>query len=279
MITLYQGSGASGFEVHKPAISDDEWSSIRDTAISLLSARNGKRAAGLLRCYPFFPHHGTNDFNDEFLVLWLPLPVVEYVKVAAWKRNPQDKETFKLIAGTLNEMNLPIRFIAADVVHNAPRFSVKAPTLEITSNTVELALQDVETLVRAGAVVSGVDRIHTALHGYLIRVCEDASLAEGLGLRQTTSQLFKRLRSHPAFAEAIPQQDEAERLLNGLATALDALNPLRNHGSAAHPNEFLLDEPEALLAINSARTILHYIDLRIKTYKLKAKSKARPNSK
>jgi Abortive infection C-terminus len=38
---------------------------------------------------------------------------------------------------------------------------------------------------------------------------------------------------------------------------------LRNNASVAHPNEALLDEPEAMLAINAARTILHYLDAKL----------------
>lgn len=44
---------------------------------------------------------------------------------------------------------------------------------------------------------------------------------------------------------------------------VDALNPLRNRASLAHPNESLLAEPEAMLVINSVRTLLHYIDSRV----------------
>jgi hypothetical protein len=35
---------------------------------------------------------------------------------------------------------------------------------------------------------------------------------------------------------------------------------LRNKASVAHPNPVLLPEPEAMLVVNSVRTILHYLD-------------------
>ncbi len=41
---------------------------------------------------------------------------------------------------------------------------------------------------------------------------------------------------------------------------MDVLNPIRNSASMAHPNADLLEDPEAMLVINAARTILHYID-------------------
>ena len=52
-------------------------------------------------------------------------------------------------------------------------------------------------------------------------------------------------------------------LLRTLSSALDALNPLRNRASVAHPNDELLELPEAMLVINVARTLLHYFDTRI----------------
>lgn len=49
-----------------------------------------------------------------------------------------------------------------------------------------------------------------------------------------------------------------------MGAVADALGPLRNNASAAHPNDALLDEPEAMLPINAARTILHYVDSRVR---------------
>src|SRR6266513_1121338 len=48
---------------------------------------------------------------------------------------------------------------------------VDQPTLRITSDVVERALNDAQELLRANGATSGVDRIHTALHGYLRQVC------------------------------------------------------------------------------------------------------------
>lgn len=139
---------------------------------------------------------------------------------------------------------------------------VEQPTLRITSEVVERALLDAQELLRATGATSGVDRIHTALHGYLREVCsaaeiktsEDASLTE----------LFKQVReSHPAFRELGPRSDDVLRVLKALGTILDSLNPLRNKASVAHPNPALLPESEAMLVINAARSILHYVDEKI----------------
>jgi hypothetical protein len=47
-----------------------------------------------------------------------------------------------------------------------------------------------------------------------------------------------------------------------MGSIMDVLNPIRNNASMAHPND-LLDPPEAMLVINAARTILHYIDTKL----------------
>jgi len=51
-------------------------------------------------------------------------------------------------------------------------------------------------------------------------------------------------------------------ILRPLAKVFTAVNDIRNNASLAHPNE-LLGEDEAMLAINTAWTALHYIDAKI----------------
>jgi Abortive infection C-terminus len=41
------------------------------------------------------------------------------------------------------------------------------------------------------------------------------------------------------------------------------MSPVRNMASVAHPNERLLDEPEAMLVVNACRTVLQYLDAKI----------------
>ena len=52
-------------------------------------------------------------------------------------------------------------------------------------------------------------------------------------------------------------------VLNASASILDALLPVRNQGSMAHPNAELLGEPEARLIINVGRTLLNYLDAKL----------------
>lgn len=87
------------------------------------------------------------------------------------------------------------------------------------------------------------------LHDFLIVVCDDAGIAHGES--ETTVALLRKVENgHPRFADLGPRAQDIKKVLNASASILDALLPVRNQASVAHPNELLLDEPEARLVIN-----------------------------
>jgi hypothetical protein len=136
---------------------------------------------------------------------------------------------------------------------------VLSPDLKIKSSVVERAIKDVEALIHTTGAVSGVDRIHTALHGYLRGVCDIEKIKYDKDDNMT--KLFKLLRqNHPALRDLGARSQEIERILQSSASIMDALNPIRNNASVAHPNEDLLNKEEAMLVINVTRTLLHYLD-------------------
>ncbi|MEE4137967.1 abortive infection family protein [Pseudomonas viridiflava] len=53
---------------------------------------------------------------------------------------------------------------------------------------------------------------------------------------------------------------DVAKVLQSFASVLDALNTVRNHGSVAHPNEHLIEAPEAFLFVNAVRTLFHYLN-------------------
>lgn len=133
------------------------------------------------------------------------------------------------------------------------------PNPKITSAVVERAITDVETLLNTNSAVSGVDRIHTALHGYLRAVCDQEKI--GYQKDEGMAKLFKLLRQHhPALQNIGSRSQDIERVFHSFAIILDALNPIRNNASVAHPSNDLLEKDEAMLVINAARTLLHYLD-------------------
>ncbi|MFN8452732.1 MAG: abortive infection family protein, partial [Anaerolineae bacterium] len=133
----------------------------------------------------------------------------------------------------------------------------------ITSDPVRMAITDAEFLLQARGAVSAVDRVHTALHGYLRLICDHADITYKQD--DTLVRLLRLLRQqHPVFLSPNPRKHEMEKILNAFGTILDTLNPLRNNATLAHANPSLLSEEEAMLAINAARSILHYLDAKFK---------------
>lgn len=140
---------------------------------------------------------------------------------------------------------------------------IDLPVTHITSEVVLRALADAEQLIQTRGATSGVDRMHTALHGYLRAVCMQSGLETDKDASIT--ELFKVLRgNHPAFQDLGPRSEDITKVLRALSTVIDALNPIRNRASIAHPNDVLLDEPEAILVINAVRTLLAYLDARLR---------------
>jgi hypothetical protein len=126
------------------------------------------------------------------------------------------------------------------------------------SEVVRRALSDAKDLIRSAGAVSAVDRVHTALHGYLRDICDQESL--DYPKDPSVQQLYKIIRkNHAAFSVAGPHEDEIKKVSSSMATALDAVNTLRNHASVAHPNQDLLDEIDATLVVNAARTLFNYV--------------------
>jgi hypothetical protein len=139
---------------------------------------------------------------------------------------------------------------------------VVAPAPVTTSQTLERALGEVERSLAEGQPATGVDRVHTAFHAYL------QELASSIGHDQRDAgivELFRTLRqSHPALQATGPGAADITRILNAMATVVDALNPVRNRASLAHPAEGLLADAEAMLVINTVRTLLHYFEKRVR---------------
>ena len=140
---------------------------------------------------------------------------------------------------------------------------VQSPTIIHTSTTVLEALKDAEVLLKSRSPKSAVDRAHTALHGYLKRLCEDRGIS--FAKDPSITEIFGALRRDlPEFSEAFAHDAEAKRVFGSIGQALDSLNLIRNRGSLAHPNDLLLDEPEAELYINLSRAVLSYVESKTK---------------
>lgn len=138
-----------------------------------------------------------------------------------------------------------------------------APTFESRSAVVRQALHDAELLITTNGAIRAVDRVHTALHGYLREICVEAQIS--VGEDTAASRLLTLLlQQHPVLVGAGSRPEETRKILRSLAGTIDALGTARNLASPAHPNDVLLDEPEAQLAIAAAYAIIGYIESRFR---------------
>lgn len=136
---------------------------------------------------------------------------------------------------------------------------VSNPTLLNTTEVLRRTLDDAETLLRKSGAVSAIDRVHTALHGYLIAACDRSGISYEADAGIT--RLYKLLREqHPVLSQLSSGSDEINKMLMACAVIVDAFNPVRNRLTLAHPNKVLLGDDEAMLVVNIARTLLHYLN-------------------
>jgi Abortive infection C-terminus len=262
MFLLYNGNESSsrGFRLLKKVHQIKSDLIVRNAVRVLRLVGHNLEAADTLEKLPFELWEGTNGFNDTFDLLVLKVPISKYLEIELAADTYRGKTLYDNIAQALSEAGNPVRFIAMDADTETPD-AISTPLLQKKSLAVSRALNDFELLINSkGGAVSSVDRIHTALHGYLRVICEESAIPCSADADITT--LFKVIRErHPKFQ---PPGGEVTKILRGFAQIVDAMNPVRNHHSMAHPSDELLDEPEALLAINAVKSLLHYLNNKLR---------------
>ena len=265
MIQLYSGSGSHEVQVLCEVIPDSAWAIQKRSVVRLLEARGDAQASSILQNTPFELREGTNGFGDEFCILYYRSPLDPYIAIAEQFEQGESGLAYHRIAAAVTEAGHYIRFIVLDLdtdtdVDTVP---IATPSLEISSDAVQRALADAEHLIQARGAASGVDRVHTAFHGYLRAVATKERLPYSKD--SSITDLFALLRAkHPALAGREPRVSDIDRVLRSIAAIVDALNPVRNQATTAHPNELILREAEAMLVINSVMTLLHYLDARLR---------------
>lgn len=199
---------------------------------------------------------GTNCKRFEEILATAPPAEQAVIAREVLKRYPPDESLWNTRTAQLHDEMLAV----ADQLEGMSLVRSKKPA--ITSAVVKRAIDDAERLLEKTGATSAVDRVHTVLHGYLRAVCDDAGIAYCKNTMM--SGLFGLIRNkHPAFVDLGPRKDEVIKVLRSMSGIMDLLNPIRNESSVAHPNKDLLDPPEAVLVINTARTLLHYLDMKL----------------
>lgn len=263
MFTVHSGSGAQDYSIGDPCYSESQWSAFRRGAAQLLRARGFDSAAELLATLPFEIRQGDNFFGDDFVVLHAEVSIDRYAELVEEYTDRENRSVFRQMAAALQEI-CPgyIRFISFSARVDDGIDPIQAPQLAITSRTVEEALADARHLVATRGSVSGVDRAHTAFHGYLRALCEQAGI--DIADDANVPTLFRALRhDHPSLQADGPRSEDITHLLRALSSIVSRLNPLRNRATLAHPNQELLEQGEADLVLNCIHTLLHYLNCKL----------------
>ena len=261
MLRLYSSGGSQSVEVLGTPLSDERWGILLRSAKRLLKDSGEIEALNSLDKIPFDLCDGTNDFGDDFELLHALVPTAEYLSLE--ENCELCAPVYRAIADAFQKLNRGLRFIAVDIDTNENIQPVSSPSLSQTSETLEHALSDAETLIRSQGATSGLDRVHTAFHAYLILACKEFNI--NFQHDSNASALFGLLRQHhPNLNRTTDSSSIINDVLRGLSRVVEALTPARNRGSLAHPNDNLIAEPEAMLLINSIRTLLHYLEQKLR---------------
>jgi hypothetical protein len=243
---------------------DMHWVLLKRNVSRILRAiMHDSSAANAFEERPFELWSGTNGFGDRFEVLHMKATVQVYLETELLADTYIGKKQFENIAQAMAQAGNPIRFISMDADVKGPDM-IATPQLQSTSVAVLKALSDFEVLVRSqGGPTSGLDRIHTAFHGFLKSACAEACIAHPDDADMVS--LFALIREkHPKFQKTVPGLERTTNILRGMSRIVDALNPVRNRHSMAHPTDELLEEPEALLTVNVVKTLLHYLEMKLR---------------
>jgi hypothetical protein len=187
-------------------------------------------------------------------------------------RDSKPEDQAKIIRGVVDLLSEKPEFAApekkafeAELLAVAARLeiggNVRSPDLIVTTQTIRQALEDAELLLTKNGAPSAVDRAHTALHGFLKKICADRRIE--MGNDPSMTALFGLIRNGCPELKAAAHDQEAKKLFGSIATALDTLNFIRNRGSLAHANDLILDVDEATLFINLSRAVLTYLDAKV----------------
>ncbi|KRE85814.1 hypothetical protein ASG75_09660 [Rhodanobacter sp. Soil772] len=259
MIRLYQGTGSTEIDLDDQRLDGEKWIRAKTAAVRLLRAKGLEDAADFLDRTPFELRTGTNYFNDDFSVLYYAAPMDRYIELSEQAADRDLKRNASAIAHALSELGNSVRFIAVECNVDDTPSPVPSPNLAITSDLVERALAETERAVANKGGVAGVDRAHTAFHGYLRAICAQAQIEYAADADIT--QLFKLIQKHhPAMRAEGPRNEDVVKIGRAMASILDALNPIRNRATLAHANDTLLQDGDAMLVINTIRTFLHYLN-------------------
>lgn len=207
----------------------------------------------------------TNDFGDLFDVLYMTVSMDTFIEIESevgiWRDRIVDG--CPAIARALDVIDSPVRLVAVGFDLDSEVANIPSPSVATTSRVVEDALAQAETLIGQHGAGSGLDRVHTAFHAYLESICQ--TVGPGIADDIPITALFSYLRQHhPSLVIAgREEKGKLETIFRNLSKIIDTLDHFRDKKSLAHPNP-VLEDAEAMLVINVVRTMLRYLDMRLR---------------
>ena len=127
------------------------------------------------------------------------------------------------------------------------------------SEIIQKAVEDANVFIREGKYDSSMDRVHTALHGYLRELLVEHKIA--FKEDDSLPALFTKLYHY--YSNSIQPVAVGERVKGILRSAsgmINAVNELRNNNTIAHPNGQLIQAREAHLVIRLVNAVVDYIE-------------------
>ncbi|MEC5270310.1 abortive infection family protein [Heyndrickxia coagulans] len=129
------------------------------------------------------------------------------------------------------------------------------------SETIKKSIEDAENFIQLGKYSSAIDRVHTTFHGYLRMKLDELEIE--FEESDTIMQLYSKL--HNSLEEISSHKLNAliKSSIRSASGVIDTINTIRNKHSLSHPNEEIVEEPEAKLVINLSKQIFEYIEGRV----------------
>ena len=148
-ILYHQGSGSQGIDLVQE-MPDSKYQATKRTAIRYMKANHAAPGAiELLEQFPFSLWQATNDFGDDFEVLYMNASMELYVEIengiGIWRRRIDDG--IPEIVRAFEIAGHHLRFVAVQLDDTEAVENVAPPMLTITSDVVEEALRHAETLI------------------------------------------------------------------------------------------------------------------------------------
>src|SRR5215472_9183440 len=233
MIIMYESNSSGRLRVEKTEhVRDEEFIPIKRRAILFLKAK--QYSVDVIKHFEETPYElwaQTATDGKKHYMLWWDATIAEYVEM---ERRLEDESYFQnIVFPAICDALKAVRYMDVQSVvmgvklEEEEDLQVAPPKIRTSSDIVDIALRDAETLMKSSGAPNALDRAHTAFHAYLREACEQSKISVANDADITT--LFGQLRDkHPKLKIIDPQADKMMvDILRGFARAIDALNPVR----------------------------------------------------